>query len=180
MDTVAWPLDFTCVVVDDHSIMPNHYSLGLVIEPQGSITDNIGLGFKKLRYFVNESLSNSLFINRASLFRECLTQSENNMVLLPCEPLDYYVGCILLRKFLTITQEYFDITEINIDSAIGDRVLYNIQDPTECRIELGNDWWDIDDASTGSKITKSWEELNLIPYPNWKPTIIKGGLSGHR
>jgi hypothetical protein len=180
MDSVAWPLDFTCVVVDDLSIMPNHYSLGLVIEPQEIITDKIGLGFKKLRYFVNESLTNSLFINRSSPFRESLAQSENNLVLLPCEPLDYYVGCILLRKFLTITHKYFDIVELTIDSAVGDRVAYNIQDPAECDLELGKDWWDIDDAGTGDKIQKSWEDLNLTPYPNWKPTIVKGGLSENR
>lgn len=178
---LLWPCDFTCIIVSERSFIANNYSFKLSINPIFPIDDTVGTGFKKLRYFIDYQLNNSLFINGQSPYYSSIKDTETNLVVLPCEPYDYYVGSILLNKFLAITSNYFEIAQITVDSIVGDRIQYTLWDPQECGLDLdGDHWWNWDNPNTNSDDNTAWKDFNLKDNQKFEPTIIKGGLSENK
>jgi hypothetical protein len=178
IDQVVWPTEFGCTLVTDTLILPNFYNIAISVEPIDANAANIGLGFRKLRHFVDEQLTNSIIVCQDSPIVDTLHSYDTNIILLPVEPYDFFVGAILYNKFLKITEKYFHISQLSIDSVVGDRVQYSIIDPEDCGLELkGEYWWNMDSVNTGTGDTQTWEELNISDGPRFEPRIIKGGLS---
>ena len=174
----VWPTSFACTIITEKIILPNLYSITIGIEPIASGQNNIALGFKKLRHFIDYQLNNSVFINQENPLAKLLEDSETNLVLLPSDPYDYFVGGVLYNKFLSITEKYFDIEVITIDSTIGDHVQYRLRHPEECGLDLkGDNWWNSDSTDTGQNKNTNWEDLDLHDIPRFEPKIIKGGKS---
>lgn len=179
-NSFVWPYEFTCTVVTDGVIIPNNYSFKLSIEPILPIDSNVGLGFQKLRHFASDYLDNSVFINGENPLVPALSNLKTNLFLLPCEPYDFYVGSILLSKFLAITEKYFYINHLTIDSAIGDRIQYTVWDPCDSGLDLsGEHWWNQDSVNTNPDSTTTWKDLNF-KEGEFKPMVVKGGLSENR
>jgi hypothetical protein len=173
-----WPVEFGCTLVIEKLILPNFYNIRLSVEPTETGDCNITAGFQKIRYFVDHCLHNSIFISSENEFTQPFMNAETNLVVFPVEPYDYFVGSVLYQKFISISKKYFDITQITIDSLVGDKIQYNIQYPEESGLELqGEYWWNEDRAATGGKESGSWGTLDLDDQPSFQPKIIRGGLS---
>lgn len=172
-----WPTEFVCTIITENIIIPNSYSINISIVPVNN-SGNLNVGFKKLRHFVESYLHNSVFISKDNPLVEPLSNTETNLVLFPTEPYDFFVGSVLYSKFLSISEKYFHIDLLMIDSAIGDHVKYSIMDPEECGLDLSGDhWWNMDSTNTGIPRDSSWGELDLKDFPRFEPRIIKGGKS---
>lgn len=144
--------------------------------PIDAVPGSITAGFNKLRYFVDNHLHNSIFISKTNPLVEPLSKLKNNLVVLPTEPYDLYVGHVLYTKFLSITEKNFHIDMISIDSVIGDNICYNILDTDGCGLDLeGDHWWNSDNTWTGSGPVESWGDIGLSNSPKFEPKIIKGG-----
>lgn len=180
---ISWPLEFVTTNVCENSLLSNHYSLVLAIEPISNEKTDLGKGFEKLKYFVEYQLSNSILINKDSELAAVLATTNNNIVEFPCEPYDFYVGSVLLAKMSKIVENYFDIGLLTIDSVVGDRVQYTIWDPYSSGLDLSNesDWWNQDNASTNNQTPITWKDLNLSEGAKFDPKVIKGGrLNGKK
>ena len=123
-------------------------------------------------------MNNGLFINQSNPLTELTVNLDTNIILLPCEPYDYFIAAILYNKLSAIAEKYFDIGYLSLDSLIGDRVEYTIMELNSSNLELDGDlWWNQDSIDTGSGDTTSWEDLNFRDRPKFTPKIIQGGLS---
>jgi hypothetical protein len=179
LEQYVWPTTFATTLITDKLILPNHYTMTIAIEPVAP--PEIALGFRRLRSFVDNFLHNSIFISSENPLMQSLADVETNRVIFPTDPYDYFVGCVLYRKFQMITHNYFEIGMITIDSALGDHIQYCIRDPEETGLELtGNHWWNIDSLDTGPGTHITWEDLDLSDSPKFEPRIIKGGRSENR
>jgi hypothetical protein len=175
------PAEFSCTIINENLILSNVYYIKLGIDPIESSGEKIGLGFQRIKHLVNNCLQNSIFINHKNTLTTQFENIENNVVHLPCEPYDLYIGAILMAKFIAVTEEYFDIQYLTVASAIGDHVQYSIHSPFDCELEIeGDHWWNSDTVSTGHKDVITWDELNLTPAPQFQPTVVQGGLSGNK
>jgi hypothetical protein len=178
LNQVVWPTDFSCTLVTDTLILPNLYNITISVEPIGQQSNSTGIGFRKIRHFVDNYLNNSIIISTDNPLLSSFEVLDNTIVHLPTEPYDFYVGALLYTKFLKISEKYFHINHFTIDSIVGDRVQYSILDPEEAGLDLeGNHWWNTDSVNTGSGDNTTWEELNISDGPRFEPRIIKGGLS---
>jgi len=174
----VWPTSFACTVFYEKQIIPNSFNINISISPYEDKKSTFGDGFKKIKYFIENFLHNSVFINQENPLLQNFSSIETNLVLFPDEPYDFYVGCILFKKLITITQDYFEIDLLSIDSIAGDHIQYTILTPEECGLDLeGNFWWNDDTVSTGIDNSKDWKDLNLPNQSKFEPKIIKGGLS---
>jgi hypothetical protein len=181
IDPFIWPAEFFCTIIDDDLILPNHYNIKFFIEPVTDNVESVGLGFRRLRYLVQNCLQNCVFINLNNSLAELLNQTSSNIVHLPTDPYDLAVGSVLYHKFITVSEKYFNIYQFSIDSALGDRIQYTIRDPLDVNLELDGDyWWNKDNANTGPGTAITWESLDLSEAPKFEPKIIKGGLSANQ
>jgi hypothetical protein len=174
---VSWPGDFSCSLAINGLILPNAYTMSIGIVPLDGVDENIAVGFRKIKFFVEHCLQNSIFIFKDNPLLPALNDIDNNLVIFPTEPYDYFVGAILLNKFMSISEKYFEISVLTIDSIIGDRIQYYIEHPDESGLDLsGENWWNNDTINTGFGNTVSWDELNINDPYKFKPTVVKGGL----
>lgn len=172
------PLDFCCSVLSNQTLFSNVYSLKVHISPNEFSDDNIGVGFQKIKAIVDAGLSNGIITSQDNEMAANFASLENSIITLPDEPFDFFVGSVLLAKFITVTERYFDIDCLSIASAAGNQVQYNVYDPYDCGLELdGDHWWNRDDLSTDNTKPVPWDELSLgDPHP-FTPLVVKGGLS---
>ncbi len=172
------PVSFDCIIVSDDRLVSNIYNLRLGIDLSEDPTINISLGINRIRYLVETKLQGSIITENNWKNIQTLDSLDNNVVKLPCELYDVFVGSVLMAKIQTITEKYFDILYLTVSSLLGDQIQYNILSPYDCQLELeGDHWWNQDNVYTGSKQSTTWDELNLTEGPKFRPTLIKGGLS---
>jgi hypothetical protein len=177
----SWPANFSCTIVNDQLILPTTYNINIIIDPVSQSQFDINTGFRKLRSFVDVRLQNSVFICKDNPMAPSLVGILNNQVAFPTEPYDYFVGCILYKKFLSITGQYFQIECISIDSLVGDHVQYTIIDPEEAGLDLDGDfWWNKDNLDTGVGDDIVWDDLDIGISSKFSPRVIQGGLSENR
>jgi len=178
IESFSWPTEIVCTIITEKIILPNNYSIRIGVEPNHSESTDVNLGLKKVKYFINNYLNNGLFINQSNPLTELTVNLDTNIILLPCEPYDYFIAAILYNKLSAIAEKYFDIGYLSLDSLIGDRVEYTIMELNSSNLELDGDlWWNQDSIDTGSGDTTSWEDLNFRDRPKFTPKIIQGGLS---
>lgn len=172
------PLYFDCCILNSNRIIPNIYTIKLGINPVETASENISIGFERIKYFTNYCLNKSIFVDNIVDIIKTLDSLDNNIVKLPCETFDIFVGAVLMTKFQSITTEYFEIEYLTIESSMGENIQYNIIDPDDTGLDLhGNHWWNQNNVYTGSKISITWEELQLTESPKFKPFLVKGGLN---
>lgn len=178
IDNFVWPANFACTLITEKLMIPNLYSLHIGLEPATSNNDDIALGFKKMKYFLNEYLENSIFLSKEHSLAKPLNILDTNMVLFSEEPYDYLVASVFYQKFSAITTNYFTVTFLSLDSALGDHISYTIADIEEIPFQLNGDfWWNKDSVNTGTDDHTTWENLNLVNLPKFSPVVLKGGLS---
>lgn len=178
LESFIWPVEFSCTIITENIIIPNYYSIKISVIPYETGQFDIATGFKKIRHFVDHYLQNSILINQDNALLPSLTTIETNLVRLPTEPYDYFLGSILYCKFLSIGFPHFDINQLSIDSIIGDRVQYNIRDPLECGLNLkGNYWWNMDTENTNDNDLSAQTTSEFNGFNKFEPRVIQGGLS---
>lgn len=172
------PLEFNSTILNDNTLLPNAYSIKLSMNTLGTSSENAAIGFQRITYFTTYCLQSSLILDQTTDFFKSVDTLDNNLVCLPCESYDIYLGAILLAKFQAITSEYFDIQCLSIASTLGEYIQFNICDVDEIQMDLtGDQWWNQDNMYTGSKTPITWDTLNLTDIPKFKPILVKGGLS---
>jgi hypothetical protein len=176
----VWPVDIACTFISENILIPNIYHLSIGMEPTID-TEDVDLGFKKLKHFVNDYLQNGIFINESSDLVKPLNKLDTNLVLFPDEPYDVLVAGILYRKFAAITEKYFEISFLTIDSSVGDHIQYTLTVDSEILTEFDGDfWWNKDSVNTGTDDHTSWDDLNLNKTPRFAHIVVKGGKSENR
>lgn len=129
-----------------------------------------------MKYFTEQRLMNSVFISQQSPILPALDLIENNIAIFPTEPNDFYLGAVLLCKFLAITEKYFHIEHMTIDSMIGDHVQYTLRSPEDCDLDLTGDyWWNMDTTYTGSGNLTAWTDTDIVDSAVFNLIVVKGG-----
>lgn len=176
MNHFIWPNQFACTVVLDNAILPNSYSLQLGIEPHDAKT-NVTLGCKKIKFLIENYLHGAILVEEIHPIIKVIDTLDNPVVKFPTDPWDYLIGTVLFRKFKVITESYFTILFLHIDSAMGDHVQYTVTDESNFKIDLeGDKWWNKDIPSLTESSEISWESLKLSNTKQFVPRIIQGGL----
>ena len=173
---IVWPINFVATVFTEEKILPNSYNINISIIPIENVNSGISVGYKKIKYFVDSFLHNSVFISLSNPVLPGLNQTENNIVVFPQEPYDFHIGSILYSKFVAISEKYFHIDVINIDSIVGDNICYSVS--YNDLNEVDNDsnlWWNIDSTYTGHGEPLGWGDIAEYASPKFEPKIIKGG-----
>ena len=175
-DFFVWPTSFSCVLVIGDMILPSDYNLTVGMVPQSEGSTAVGL--RKIKEFISKFIQNSILISQENQFLTQLSKLQSNTVQLPQDPSDYFLAAVLFHKLNAISKDYFSIGQITIDSSIGDRVQYQINDISDAYSEILNKdgWWIQDSVATNSiDCFPTWEDLNIAVSNRFSPKLIKGG-----
>ena len=180
-DFFTWPTSFSCVLVLGDLILPSDYNLtiGMVPKSEGSTA----VGLKKIKEFISKFVQNSILISQENQFLEQLSKLKSNTVQLPQDPSDYFLAAVLFHKLNAISKDHFSIGQITIDSSIGDRVQYQINDISDAYSEIltKDGWWLQDNVNTnGVDYFPSWEDLNISVSTRFSPKLVKGGKNENK
>jgi len=174
----TWPSKFNCSLVRDFFIYPNQYNITVSILPRSIDNESQKIGFKKLKYFVHEYLRNSMIIKKDHPLLDNLGLIQTNTIQLPEDPHDLIFGKILFHKFSALLKNDITITQITIDSTIGDHVQYTVD--TGNQALNGDCWWNNDSVETNdTDIFPTWDDVK-IQNTRFEPKVVLGGKNENR
>ena len=177
-DPFIWPAEFSSITVFDDIALPSSYNLTVELFPASSQSSAV-IGFKKIKQFVSKFLQHSIIIPESHHLTLSFLKLSNNVVLVPQDPYDYFLGSVLYRKLTAITKNYLEIQSLAIDSSIGDRIKYHISslsDSYSDSLNQTNQWWNMDNLATNHfKEFPSWENFDITSQHKFHPKVIQGG-----
>lgn len=180
-DFFIWPTNFSCVIVLGDLILPSDYNLTIGMIPQPG--DSTTVGFKKIKEFISKFVQNAILIKEQNQFLSQLSNLRSNTVQLPQDPSDYFFAAVLFQKLTAISSDYFTIGQITIDSSIGDRVKYQINNINDVYREVleKDGWWSQDNVNTNNIDNfPSWEDLDIVINNKFSPKLVKGGKNENK
>ena len=177
LDFFTWPTNFSCILIVDDVILPVNYSLTVSMMPSDSHSVS-GVGLTKIKEFIGKFVQNSVIIDQDNEFLKQLSKLDTTTIHLPREPSDYFFANILFHKLSAIAQDYFAIRQITIDSTVGDRVKYQVNESCTTYKDIldKEGWWSRDDVSTNdTQYFPRWEDLNIYVAPKFSARVVRGG-----
>jgi hypothetical protein len=142
------------------------------------------VAFERLKYFVNEEMDSTVFINSSE--SEAIGRYIDagiKVTTLPKDPVDQIVGVMLFHKLNAIMEERISVLETELSSHLGDNMVYiHSENETAEDVEIPG-WWLTPDLThheiqvedrdqiypLNSSVYALWSSLNL-GWPGEAPT----------
>lgn len=122
---LQYDIEFLAGIYYDERPQINSYSASLTMLTKTLDPVETNIAMDRLKYFVNEVLRDTVFINQAHTEEaEMLSYLGTNVTTLPEEPLDQIIGMMLFYKLNAIMEGRIEILELDINSGLGDHVWY--------------------------------------------------------
>ncbi len=189
---LQYDVEFLAGIYYDERLQLNSYSasLSMITKTTDAVETNIAMD--RLKFFINGVIDNTVFINQAHTDQaETLLYLGANVTTLPEEPVDQIIGMMLFYKLNAIMEGRIEITQLDINSVLGDNVWYLHDEEDNPGPFATKGWWD--DSSTQHEtielepvddnvvkvISTGWYELGL-DWPDQTPpagnTVVFGNF----
>ena len=100
------------------------------------------VALNRIKHFVYNELESTIFVNQDDLEAcEKLSAADLNITTMPGDPVDQLIGIMLYTKFKAITEERLLIGEMELNSVLGDGVIYLHGDNENVEDVNPPDWW---------------------------------------
>ena len=100
------------------------------------------VALNRIKHFVYNELESTIFVNQDDLEAcEKLSAADLNITTMPGDPVDQLIGIMLYTKFKAITEERLLIGEMELNSVLGDGVIYLHGDNENVEDVDPPDWW---------------------------------------
>ncbi len=158
----------------------NTYDVALSMLIETDVPKEHAIALDRMDFFVKSIITNSVFIDAAQDEAiEKYVDAGMNIITLPGEPFDQIVAMTLLLKLNAIMEGKIKITDLTINSMLGEGLRYPIVSETaeNADMMLGDNWWHNSDTDTVNSFSfepdnnvvklfddSVWAEYNL----SWK------------
>ena len=139
---LQYDIDFMAGIYYEDSLQLNQYSVSLDLITKTTDAEQTNIAMNRLKCFVWSELENTVFINQVHEEKaEMMSLLGINVTTLPEEPVDQLIGIMLYCKLNAIMEGRMIITDLNIQSTLGDQVwyLHNEEDALGPFVDDG--WW---------------------------------------
>jgi hypothetical protein len=180
---LEYTAQFTAGVHYSEQLIMNVYRLTVYMVTNVREAELTNIAFERLKYFINEVLNSSIFINGDEQ-EACrlYTEAGIKIITLPNEPVDQIIGVMLFHKLNAIMEGRIGVLETELSSHLGDNMVYlhsenestedikipkwwNSPDPTHFDLEL-QDGDQVYKLSPGNHFL--WTDIGLS-WPNQEP-----------
>lgn len=143
----------------ESTLQLNQYSVSLQLVTQTNDAPQINIAMERLRAFVYSELNNAVFIGPAERERaEMLAIMGVNVVTLPEEPVDQVIGIMLYCKLNSIMEDRIVITDLDVQSYLGDSVWYQHSEDDALGPFAQDGWWHRPTCQYNDIVTDSPED----------------------
>jgi len=150
----------------------NEYTAELSIYTNTADQDDHVTSLARLNHFVYHELTNTVFINQDNQEQmQLLTTAGINITPLPEEPIDQIIGIALYCKLNAILEQRMMVTDVTIQSSLGDNVRYLHSDQESLGPCEETGWWlDAGPTHSNFKPTNSNKKqvVKLNRTPTWR------------
>jgi hypothetical protein len=139
---LQYDIDFMAGIYYEDSLQLNQYSVSLDLVTKTTDAEQTNIAMNRLKCFIWSELENTVFINQVHEEKaEMMSLLGINVTTLPEEPVDQLIGIMLYCKLNAIMEGRMIITDLNIQSTLGDQVwyLHNEEDALGPFVDDG--WW---------------------------------------
>ncbi len=139
---LQYDIDFMAGIYYEDSLQLNQYSVSLNLITKTTDAEQTNIAMNRLKCFVWSELENTIFINQAQEEKaEMMSLLGINVTTLPEEPVDQIVGMMLYCKLNAIMEGRMIITDLNIQSTLGDQVWYLHNEEDALGPFAVDGWW---------------------------------------
>lgn len=181
---LQYDVEFLAGIYYDERLQLNSYSVSLSMLTRTADPVETNIAMERLKFFMNGIIDNTVFINQEHTDQaETLLYLGANVTTLPQEPVDQIIGMMLFYKLNAIMEGRIEITQLDINSVLGDNVWYLHDEEDNPGPFATKGWWD--DSSTQHEtielepvndnvvkvISTGWYELGL----DWPEQVQPAG-----
>ena len=174
MDACKHTSAFMATVAIEKMLIPNVYTFTFGFRVNTGDFDEQNVAFGRIKHLIEARLSNSLIIKKTHPRWKTLSNVDNNLMVMPGDPMDFPIACALFKKMQSVVEGRFDIVSLELNSLIGDQVDYLITedniDEIDAFLDGGSEkdrWWN----DIGPNINKTQA------YVDWKPIGLDWQIS---
>jgi hypothetical protein len=167
-------VNFTAGIWYNNLLQMNNYSAQIHMRTTTMEPTNHNTAFERLKYFVYYGLDSSIILDQQLTDPSAQFVSAGlKITTMPGDPVDQLVGIMLYYKLNAIMEERIVVTQVEINSNLGDNITY-IHNEHEAHVGIiPPEWWTAPDLTqcttklvqqdkvvTMSR-TQTWRELDL-------------------
>jgi hypothetical protein len=167
-------LYFNAGIWHNERVQMNNYTVRVHLHTNTSSAADQTIAFTRMQYFVYHELDSSIFIQQ-DLKDQCarLLMAGLSVTTLPADPVDQLIGIMLYYKLNAIMEQRLLVTEIEIESGIGENLVYLHNQDEDTAGIVKPTWWNMPellhcdaDLHQQDKVvtinrTRIWRELEL-------------------
>ena len=169
---LEYDMNWSAAIWFEGQLQINNYTAELAICTNTSDQEDHVTCLARLNHFVYHELTNTVFINQNNQEQiQALTTAGIKVTPLPEEPIDQIVGIALYCKLNAILEKRMMVTDVTIQSNLGDNVRYLHSDQESLGPCEDSGWWfDTGPAHSNFKPTLGGKKrvVKLNRTPAWK------------
>lgn len=148
----------------------NNYTFRVYMVTNVVESEQTNTAFERLKYFVNEEMASTLFINSENIDAcQKYLVAGMDITTLPNEPVDQIVGVMLFHKLNAIMEGRISILEVECSSQLGDNIVYIHSENEVTNDIILPDWWTTADVvHCDTDLINSDNVLSLLRSNVWK------------
>jgi hypothetical protein len=165
---LQYDLDFVAGVYAHEQLHFNSYSIVLQLLTQTTNSQNSNVALERVKAFIYYELGNTVFLGPSDHDKaDMLAVLGVNVTTLPEEPVDQIVGLMLFTKLNAVMEDRMIVTELDIQSTMGDCVWYMHSEGDALGPFARDGWW-----------TKPGRQHNDLDLEAVKDNVVKVAAVG--
>ena len=139
---IQYAMRFMAGIYYEGKLQLNEYTAKAYMMTNTEDPADHNVALNRIKHFVYNELESTIFVNQDDLEAcEKLSAADLNITTMPGDPVDQLIGIMLYTKFKAITEERLLIGEMELNSVLGDGVIYLHGDNENVEDVNPPDWW---------------------------------------
>lgn len=168
MINVKRQFSFQALIYFNENILINSYQLNLELSINTECIHEQTVALERLKYFVHDTVQNSLFINESSIDAIMKASSFGlKLCILPEEPYDQILSLMFFKKLNAILENKVIVNTVELSSFLGDDVKFICDNHDNLGPFDEQGWWCDSDAKLSYPVFTNKKEkvIRIIKYP---------------
>ena len=122
---IQYAMRFMAGIYYEDRLQLNEYTVKTYMMTNTEDPEDHNIALNRIKHFVYNELESTIFVNEEDIEAcEKLSAANLNITTMPGDPVDQLIGIMLYTKFKAITEERLLIGEVELNSVLGDGVIY--------------------------------------------------------